>query len=109
MTVIIVRIILLLLPLIGVIYFLRWRYRLKVSGEEASDEDIVKVRTILITIFVSLLLLGLLLRFFDTTTTDRDKIYVPPHVENGKMVPAEYIDRPKAEKSQKKPKPENQE
>lgn len=96
-----IRIIILLLPLFGVIYFLRWRYRLKLSGKAADDEDLKSIRVILLSIIASLIVLLLLWRFLDTTSTDRYKIYVPPHVVDGKVVPAEFKDPDEVEKPKK--------
>ena len=106
---IVIRIILLLLPLIGVLYYLRWRYKLKLSGENASDEDLQQIRKVLTTIVVALILLGLSLRFFDTTNSDKNKIYVPPHVVDGKVIPGKFVDPEEVEKPKEKPKPDNQE
>ncbi len=106
---IVLRIILLLLPLFAVLYYLRWRHRLKLSGRVADDEDLKSIRTILLSIIATLIVLLLVWRFLDTKSTDRYKIYVPPKVVDGKVVPAHFIDREEVAKPEKNPAPEKQE
>lgn len=96
--IVLIRILLLLLPIIGVIYFLRWRYRVKASGEDPNDEDIKNVRAIMITVLVSIIMLGLLLRFADTSSSDRETTYIPPHMVDGELVPGEFVDSEEAGK-----------
>ena len=107
-----IRIILLLLPLFGVIYYLRWRHRLKVSGQDADDADLKHIRSVLLVIIASLIAMLLLWRFLDTTSTDRYKVYVPPHVVDGKVVPGAFIDEeetPEAEEATETKDPAKQE
>lgn len=106
---IVIRIILLLLPLFGVIYYLRWRYRLKVSGQDADDADLKQVRSVLLAVIVLLITLLLFWRFFDTTSTDRYKVYVPPHVVDGKVVPGAFIDAEETPDPEEAPEPVKQE
>ena len=91
---IVIRIILLLLPLFGLFYYLRWRYRLKLTGETASDEELKNIRMVLLAVIASLVLMGLFLRYADTSSSDSNSTYVPPHMEDGVLIPGEFKDNP---------------
>ncbi len=101
-----IRIILLLLPLFGVIYYLRWRYKLKTSGRAADDEDLKKIRYMLLGLIGAMIVLAVTLRFFDTTSTDRYKVYVPPHVVDGKVIPGAFKDPEEVPEPDKKQDPQ---
>lgn len=104
-----IRIILLLLPLFGVIYYLRWRYKLKTSGRAADDEDLKKIRYMLLGLIAAMIVLAVTLRFFDTTSTDRYKVYVPPHVVDGKVIPGSFKDADEVPDTDEKQAPQEQE
>ena len=104
-----IRIILLLLPLFGVIYYLRWRYRLKTSGRAADDEDLKRIRYMLMGLIGVMIVLAVTWRFFDTTSTDRYKVYVPPHVVDGKVVPGSFKDAEEVPEPDRKQAPQEQE
>lgn len=104
-----IRIILLLLPLFGVIYYLRWRYRLKASGRPADDEDLKHIRYILLGLIGAMIVLAVSFRFFDTTSTDRYKVYVPPHVVDGKVIPGSFKDAEEVPESDNKQASQEQE
>ena len=103
-----IRIILLILPLVLVLYYLRRRYLMKKSGQEVSNEDLKTARVILLAVIGSLLVLVVTFSYFDTKSTQKDKIYIPPEVVDGKVVPGHFIDKDDVNKEET-PEHENEE
>ena len=60
------------------------------------------------TILFSLIVLGVLLSIADTNNYDRDKVYVPPHVKDGEMIPGEFKDKEETVKPKDDVSPETQ-
>ena len=87
---VVLRIILLLLPVVVLIYWLRWRARKKAQGE-LSDEDVRALRLVLVAAVITLLAGGLTLRFLDDSGSPKG-IYVPARVENGVLIPGHFKD-----------------
>ncbi|RIK92585.1 MAG: hypothetical protein DCC73_12480 [Proteobacteria bacterium] len=89
-----VRVILILLPF--VIYFLWLRYtkkRAKAAGDSAAEVEAAQGQFVqalgLLVAFMAALFIYLAL----SSGEDPQKTYVPPHMENGKVVPGEFRDR----------------
>jgi hypothetical protein len=88
----VLRIILVLLPIIALFLWLRWR---AVKGTDAEEEfqsqEMKRIRIGAAIIVGVAILAGFGLRYFDDSTGDTDLEYVPPHVENGKVVPGHFV------------------
>ncbi|MCK0068564.1 hypothetical protein [Kordiimonas laminariae] len=91
-----IRILLLILPVVLVLLWVRWRIK-KNSEEGLSDKDAKQLRIGLISVIIGLVVAGIGLRFTDDSG-DVDKVYVPAYMENGKLVPGGFLpaDHPEA-------------
>jgi len=85
--VILIRVILFLLPIVMLIYWLRWRARRK-AGED-DDGDVRNLMLMLIVFALTLLGAGLALRFTAEDSMPGD-VYVPARMENGVLVPGHF-------------------
>ena len=85
-----IRILLFLIPILTLIIFMVWWSQGKRSHKDLSAKEVKYLRYGLIGSIVSLIALGTVLRLTDTSTTDRDAEYVPPHMEDGKLVPGAF-------------------
>lgn len=94
----ILRIILLLLPLVAVVMWIRWRMRKDRTDEELAA-DFAKMRRWLVVLLGVALVSGLGLRFLDEGTGNAGTRYIPPHTENGVVVPGRFVpeDEPEEE------------
>jgi len=105
--VIIFRILLLLVPVIGLVLWLRWRAKKK-AGDEIGEDDIKKLRQGLIGLVILLLVAAIGIRLTDTSGGTSGR-YVPARVENGKTIPGHFVDdEPKEEAEEEKPKESNE-
>ncbi|NVJ98570.1 MAG: hypothetical protein HWE25_10485 [Alphaproteobacteria bacterium] len=86
----ILRIVLLLAPLVAVIMWLRWRVR-EDRTEEELQADFAKMRMWLVAMLGITLLAALGLRFMDDGTGDARTKYIPPHTEDGVVVPGRFV------------------
>lgn len=85
-----IRILLFLIPILMLITFMIWWSQGKRSHKDLSDKELGYLRYGLIGTILSLVALGVVLRMTDTSTKDRDAEYVPPHMEDGKLVPGTF-------------------
>ena len=94
----VIRILLLLLPVVLVLLWVRWRMK-KNSEEGLTDKDAKQLRLGLVSVIIGLVLAGVGLRFTDDSS-DANKVYVPAYMENGKLVPGGFLpaDHPEAVK-----------
>ena len=95
-----IRILLFLIPILMLITFMIWWSQGKRSRRDLSEKELGYLRYGLIGSIISIIALGVVLRFTDRSTTDRDAEYIPPHMEDGKLVPGtfkepENTDKPK--------------
>ncbi|WP_417460165.1 hypothetical protein [Kordiimonas sp.] len=90
MTIIILRIALLLIPLVAVIFWLRWRLK-KDQTEEERRQDISRLQKTLGVLVIVALAAGVSLRLLDDRTGDARTRYIPPHSEDGKVVPGRFV------------------
>ncbi|WP_417465069.1 hypothetical protein [Kordiimonas sp.] len=90
MTIIILRIALLLMPLVAVIFWLRWRLK-KDQTEEERQQDISRLQKTLGVLVLVALVAGVCLRLLDDRTGDARTRYIPPHSEDGKVVPGRFV------------------
>jgi len=98
--IVIIRVLLLLLPVIGLLFWIRARARKNARGE-MSDEDVKHLRLGLIGLVVLLLIAGFGIRMTDNSG-DGGAFYVPARVENGKTIPGHFVDEdPTKAKSEK--------
>lgn len=89
---VVLRIILVLLPIVALFLWLRWRAAKGTDAEDESQTAEMKQFRIGAAVIVSLAILaGLGLRYFDDSSGETDLAYVPPHVENGKVVPGHFV------------------
>ena len=84
------RILLLSLPVIAVIAWLRWRMR-EDKTEEERLADFAKLRNTLGILVVVGLVAGIGLKLVDDRTGDPRTKYIPPHSENGQVVPGRFV------------------
>lgn len=97
--VILIRVLLLLLPVVGLLFWIRARAR-KNAGGEMSDEDVRHLRFGLIGLVVLILVAGIGIRMTENSGTEGE-FYVPARVENGKTIPGHFVDEdPKKAKSE---------
>ncbi len=90
-----IRIVLLLLPLVGLIFWIKSRARRGASGE-LSEDDIKHLRLGLVGLVILLLVAGLGIRMTEDSSNG-DGRYVPARVENGKTIPGHFVvDEPEA-------------
>ncbi|WP_262696107.1 hypothetical protein [Kordiimonas aquimaris] len=84
------RIMLLILPILAVALWLRWRS--KQSMEDADLQlEAKRFRIGVGFLLVAMVLTGLSLRVFDDGAGDTDSVYVPPHVVDGEVVPGKFV------------------
>ncbi len=105
---ILIRIIMLLLPIILVVFWVRWRIK-KNSEEGLTDKDSKQLRVVLVSVLVGLLLAGVGLRLTDDSGSE-DQVYIPAYMENGKLVPGHFVPAsdPEAARRLKKQKKNNE-
>ncbi len=97
--IIILRVLLFLIPIVGVLLWLRWR--VKRDLDEATRKLEFKRLCIgLSLVLIALLATGLGLRFSDDSSGDIDSVYVPARVENGKLIPGRFVPRDELEQDQ---------
>lgn len=94
---IVIRIILVLLPVIALILWLRWRSK-RDLGEEIREIEARRLRIGMTVLTVMLLLTGLAFRFMDGTSGEVDQVYVPARVENGVLIPGKFVPKDEAPK-----------
>lgn len=87
---VVIRIILVLLPIIALILWLRWRSK-RDQGEEIRELEAKRLRIGMSILTVALLLTGLAFRFLDNTSGEVDQVYVPARVENGVLIPGKFV------------------
>ncbi|MCJ9427527.1 hypothetical protein [Kordiimonas marina] len=84
------RLVLLLLPLVAMGMWLRWRIANR--GDEAElQNEFKRLRKTLVVLIILMLLSVLGLWFGDDDLGKAGLKYVPPHSENGKVVPGEFV------------------
>lgn len=90
------RIVLLLLPIVALVLWLRWRSKNDLD-EAAQDLELKRFRIGLGLLAAAMLLAGLGLRFTDDGSGSTDSVYIPPHVEDGKVVPGRFVPKDEVE------------
>ncbi len=100
MILIILRILLFLLPIVALIIWLRWRMK-EDKDEAALDNDVRRMRTVLIVIALAILATGLALKFMDGDKGEARTKYIPPHTVNGEVVPGRFVAEDEAEEIEK--------
>ncbi|TNE62817.1 MAG: hypothetical protein EP335_10970 [Alphaproteobacteria bacterium] len=96
MIAILLRAALLVLPLVAVILWLRWRWAHQ-GDPEMLESELGRLRITLVAIGGAMLIVLLALRFTDNDTGAPRTHYVPPHSENGKVVPGRFEPVPDAQ------------
>ena len=97
------RIMLLLIPIFGLLLWIRWRMKRDLD-EETREVEFRRLRIGMTVLVLTTLAAGLGLRFFDDGAGEVDSIYVPARVENGKVIPGYFIPKkPLDEQNGKKP------
>lgn len=87
--IIVIRVLLLLLPVVGLLFWIRARARRSANGE-FSDEDVKHLRLGLVGLVVLLLIAGIGIRMTDTSGGEGE-FYIPARVENGKTIPGHFV------------------
>lgn len=88
--IVVLRIILLLLPLVALLLWLRWRSKRGMEAEVLEVEQ-RRLRNGLLAVAVGFLLAGLMLRIFDPDAGDTDSVYIPAHEVDGELVPGRLV------------------
>ena len=99
---IVFRILLILIPIVAVILWLRWRAS-ETMDEEDREAELKRLKVVLIALVMALFGLGLSFRAMDDTSGDVDQVYVPARVEDGKVIPGKFVPRDEAEALKEKP------
>lgn len=86
----ILRFVLLLLPIVAVVMWLRWRMRTD-RTEEELEEHVGRFRKLLAILVLVAVGAGLALKLTDENTGDPRTKYIPPHSENGRVVPGKLV------------------
>lgn len=84
------RIMLLVLPILAVVLWLRWRSKRSIEDVDIELEA-KRFRIGIGALLVAMVFVGLSLRVFDDGAGDTDSVYVPPHVVDGKVVPGKFV------------------
>lgn len=92
---VLLRILLVLLPIIALVLWLRWRVK-REQGEDVRELEAKRLRVGMSILTVALLLTGLAFRFLDNTSGDVDQVYVPARVENGVLIPGKFVPKDEA-------------
>lgn len=86
--VILLRILLVLLPIILLAVWIRWRSKVN-KGGEIPESEVKSLRRTLFVLVVSIMAVGVGLKLSDESG-DVDGIYVPARVEDGKLIPGYF-------------------
>ncbi|WP_417450736.1 hypothetical protein [Kordiimonas sp.] len=84
------KLLLMSLPVIVVIVWLRWRMK-EDQTEEEQLADIARLKKTLAVLVVVGLAAGVGLKLVDDRTGDPRTKYIPPHSENGQVVPGRFV------------------
>lgn len=93
--VILLRILLVLLPIVLLLVWIRWRSKVNAGGE-IPESEVRTLRHSLVAIVVAIIGVGVGLKMFDDSG-DVDGVYVPARVENGKLIPGYFKPTDEAE------------
>lgn len=97
--VVVLRILLVLIPIIALLLWLRWRVKQDLD-EETQQLEFKRLCVGMAVLVLALFATGLGLRFFDDSSGDVDQVYVPARVEDGKVVPGKFVPRDEQEQNQ---------
>ncbi|WP_374764909.1 hypothetical protein [Yunchengibacter salinarum] len=89
MSAIVLRIVLLLVPVLALLFWLRWLSR-KTGDESEKAAEVRRLRLVLLGLLVVGLGAGLGLYLSDDNSGDPSTTYVPSRVENGELVPGRF-------------------
>lgn len=102
MVIIIMRLLLLALPVIALILWLRWRAR-RVAADGPMDGDVrALIRSLLILLAIGLAA-AIGLYTLDDNQAPAGQIYVPPQVVDGELIPGHFIDPADQQNTDQKP------
>lgn len=88
--IVVLRIIMLLLPMVALLMWLRWRSKRGLEAEDLAFEQ-RRLRNGLLAVAASFLVAGLLLRVFDPDVGDTDSVYIPARVVDGELIPGQFV------------------
>ena len=101
---IVFRILLILIPIVAVILWLRWRAS-ETMDEEDREAELKRLKIGLGALVVALFAVGIGFRTMDDSSGEVDQVYVPARVEDGKVIPGKFVPRQEAEALKEKPEP----
>ena len=90
--VILLRLLLVILPVIMLLFWVRWRMKSAANGEVPESET-KAMRRGLIVALISMVGIGASLKLLEDDAVT-DGVYVPARVENGKVIPGHMAPRP---------------
>lgn len=93
------RLMLILIPIVGLLLWIRWRMKRDLD-EEIRLVEFRRFRIGMGVLLAAMLATGLGLRFFDDGAGDVDSVYVPARVEDGKVIPGYYIPKEDVDKKE---------
>jgi len=100
--VIFLRVMLILIPIFGLLLWIRWRMKRDLD-EETRKAEFRHLQIGITVLVLATLATGMSLRFFEDDVGDIDSIYVPDRIENGKVIPGYFIPKKVDERDDEKP------
>lgn len=104
---VLLRILLILIPIMALFLWLRWRVKRDLD-EETREIEFRRLRAGFVALVVALFAVGLGIRFLDETSGDVDQVYVPARVENGVLIPGRFVSKDEAEAQSSAPEQETE-
>lgn len=109
MVAIIIRLVLFLVPIVALLLWIRKRGKAAETHPDGDHDEItadqrqILVRAAVIVALVAIM--AVMLNIFDPTKDRADKVFIPPHVVDGEVVPGRFVDSdsPEAEALKKAP------
>ena len=90
---VILRIILVLAPVLGLFFWLRWRANKLKDGVDL-DHEVAKLRRRILVLLLLVILAVIGIKLMETEKGDAGDIYTPAHMEDGKLIPGTF-EKPK--------------
>lgn len=97
--VVLFRLILLLIPIVALVLWLRWRSKRDLD-DEAREAELKIIKRWGVVLVIALIGAGFGFRFLDDNSGDTDMVYVPARVDaEGTLIPGHYVSKEEAERA----------